>query len=132
MNRRLHPDDLNSSPYQELIQSLVFQWVHAGLPTKGLTQADYLRDIRTLLLTTQSPARTETIVRAVLGQAATLGKTAVWVEQELKFEGMVEGADRNDFLRFELSQAPELDDRLLDSYNERINRFSAQNTTGQK
>jgi hypothetical protein len=49
------------------------------------------------------------------------------VEEELKFEGMIEGADRADFLRFELQQAPALDDQLLDRYNERMNRFATYN-----
>ena len=124
MNRRLRPDDLDSSPYKELIQKLVLEWVHAKLPAEGLTYVDYLTDIRTLLLTTQDPDRTTAIVRAILTQAIELHKTSVWVEQEIKFEGMIEGADRADFLRFELQQVETITDTVLDRYNERMNRFA--------
>lgn len=124
MNPRIRPDDLKNSPYKELLQSLVLQWVQAQLPTHGLTDDDYLTDLSTLLLTTQNPDRTAAVVQAVLAQAGALHKTANWVEQELKFEGMIEGADRADFLLLDLQQADTLDDLLLDSYNERINRFA--------
>ncbi|GAB3748568.1 hypothetical protein GCM10028817_07320 [Spirosoma pomorum] len=67
--------------------------------------------------------RTTAIVQAVLAQAVTLRKTADWVDEELKFEGMIEGADRADFLRFDLQQTGDVDDDLLDRYNERMNRF---------
>ncbi|UFH51990.1 hypothetical protein [Spirosoma sp. KNUC1025] len=124
MNRRIRPDDLLSSPYKELIHTLATSWVRSALPAHGLTYGDFTRAIATLLLTTQNPERTTTLVRAVLNQAISLKKTAAWVDRELKFEGMIEGADRMDFLRFELSQAPEVDDTLLDTYNERVNRFT--------
>lgn len=124
MNRRIRPDDLENSPYKELIQTLTLQWVRAELPAQGMTYAEYTIAIRTLLLTTQNPDKTTAIVQAVLSQAVDLQKTAEWVDQELKFEGMIEGADRVDFLRFELQQAESIDDGLLDSYNERINRFA--------
>ncbi|GAB3958955.1 hypothetical protein GCM10028805_54140 [Spirosoma harenae] len=124
MNRRITPDDLDTSPYKELIQSLALQWVHAELPAQGISYAEYTSDIRILLLTTQNPERTTEIVTAVLAQAIALRKTSFWVDQELKFEGMIHGADRIDFLKFELSQADDIDDSLLDSYNERISRFT--------
>ncbi|MBD2704618.1 hypothetical protein IC229_28535 [Spirosoma sp. BT702] len=123
MNRRITPDDLDTSPYKELIQSLVLQWMHAELPAQGMTYGDFTTAIRILLLTTQNPDRTSELVTAVLDQATAFHKTSAWVDQELKFEGMVHGADRTDFLKFELSQAASIDDALLDSYNERINRF---------
>ncbi|GAB4044902.1 hypothetical protein [Spirosoma litoris] len=125
MNRRIRPDDLDVSPYKELIQTLAFQWVSADLPAGTITYDDYIVDIRTLLLTTQNPERTATVVRAILKQAVELNKTSFWVEEELKFEGMIDGADRNDFLLLELSQADEVDDRMLDTYNERVNRFTS-------
>ncbi|MVM37663.1 hypothetical protein GO730_08740 [Spirosoma sp. HMF3257] len=125
MNRRIHPDDFDTSPYKELIQMLVLHWVHAELPAERMSYVDYTMAINTLLLTTQSSDRTTVIVRAVLTQAIALHKTSFWVEQELKFEGMIDGADRNDFLLLELSQATAVDDTLLDTYNERINRFTA-------
>ena len=124
MNRRIRPDDLDSSPYKELIQLLVFQWVRTELPAEGLTYADYITDIRTLLLTTQNPDRTMVLVQAVLTQATALHKTSVWVEQELKFEGMIDGADRDDFLALDLQESDTIDDAMLDSYNERKNRFA--------
>ncbi len=124
MNRRIHPDDLGQSPYKEVIQTLTYQWVQAALPADELVYADYVRSVSTLLLTTQSPERTTTIVQAVLRQAIDLRKTAAWVDEELKFEGMLEGADRADFLLFELHQAGSPDDAQLDRYNERIKRFA--------
>jgi hypothetical protein len=125
VNQRIRPDDLESSPYKEVIQSLVFQWVRAVLPAQGLTYPDYTRVVKTLLLTTQNPDRTTAIVQAVLSQALTLRKTSIWVEQELKFEGMIDGVDRADFLLLDLQQADTLDDVSLDSYNERMSRFAA-------
>ncbi len=124
MNRRIRPDDLENSPYKELIHELTFQWVRAELPVQRMTYVDYTLAIRTLLLTTQDSNRTRVIVQAVLAQATTLHKTSAWVEQELKFEGMIEGADRADFLLLDLQQADTIDDTMLDSYNERINRFA--------
>jgi hypothetical protein len=123
MNPRIRLDDLLHSPYKEHIQTLVLHWVRAELPPDGLTYLDYTRTISTLLLTTQNPEQTTTIVQAVLAQATALHKTSEWVDQELKFEGMIYGADRQDFLRLELSQATTIDDHLLDTYNERLNRF---------
>ncbi|WP_461127983.1 hypothetical protein [Spirosoma aerophilum] len=125
MNSRIRSDDLEHSPYKEVVQSLVYQWVRAELPAHGLTYLDYTMVVKTLLLTTQNPDWTSTVVRAVLRQALTLRKTSAWVEQELKFEGMIDGVDRADFLLLDLQQADTLDDALLDSYNERMNRFTA-------
>ncbi|GAB3782323.1 hypothetical protein GCM10028818_37940 [Spirosoma horti] len=124
MNRRIRLNDLDNTPYKEVIQTLTLQWVRAELPDQGLSYADYQTDIRILLLTTQNTDRTKDIVQAVLAQATKLNKTSGWVEEELKFEGMIDGADRADFLRFELQQAPAIDDQLLDRYNERMNRFA--------
>ncbi|GAB3688700.1 hypothetical protein GCM10027592_04050 [Spirosoma flavus] len=124
MNRRIRFDDLESAPFKELIQGLALQWVRAELPSQVLSYEDYLTNIRILLLTTQDTERTSLIVNAVLDQAVTLRKTSEWVEQELKFEGMIEGADRADFLAFDLHQSVTIDDQLLDRYNERINRFA--------
>jgi hypothetical protein len=124
MNSRIRPDDLKSTPYKELILHLIDQWGNAGLVAQELTKEDHQTAISVLLLTTQNPDRTRTIVEAVLAQAIELGRTSVWVEQELKYEGMIEGADRADFLRFELAQAPSLNDTLLDQYNERMSRFA--------
>ena len=127
MNRCIRLDDLDNTPYKELIQALTLQWVRAELPAQALTYADYQTDIGVLLLTTQNADRTTAIFQAVLAQAITLQKTAGWVKQELKFEGMIEGADRADFLRFELQHAATINDQLLDSYNERMNRFATRN-----
>lgn len=124
MNRRILPDDLDSHPYKELVQTLTYQWGRADLPTQRMTYADYTAAVRTLLLTIQDLNRTNSIVQTVLAQAIDSHKTAEWVEQELKFEGMIDGADRVDFLRFELQQAESVDDGMLDQYNERINRFA--------
>ena len=127
MNFRLHSADLKQPPYKELIESLVFQWIKAQLPAQELTYKDYQTALGTLLLTTQDPAQTKTIVDAVLIQATALGKNSAWVEQELQFEGMIVGVDRADFLRLELAQSPVLNDGLLDQYNERLNRFKLLN-----
>jgi hypothetical protein len=124
VNFRIRPDDLENAPYREAIQTLAQQWVQAKLLTQQFSLLDCATTIRTLLLTTQSLERTTTIVNAVLDQAVTLRKTSAWVDEELKFEGMIEGADRVDFLRFDLQQATDPDDALLDRFNERMNRFS--------
>ncbi|WP_461138106.1 hypothetical protein [Spirosoma pomorum] len=123
MNLRIRPDDLEQAPYRETVQTLAQQWENAELPSLEFDCSNYTRSLRTLLLTTQSVERTTAIVQAVLAQAVTLRKTADWVDEELKFEGMIEGADRADFLRFDLQQTGDVDDDLLDRYNERMNRF---------
>jgi hypothetical protein len=123
VNRRIRPDDLHTSPCKDLIHTLARGWADAALPATGLTYEDYTDAIAILLLTTQSPDRTKTIVQTVLEQATTLHKTSDWVHQELKFEGMIEGIDRIDFLRLDLSQNSSVDDAALDLYNERVNRF---------
>ncbi len=124
MNPRIKPESLDTSPYKELIQQLAYRWIAANRPAAGRVYEDYITTLRTLLLTTQNPERTTAIVGAVLRQAVYLDKTAQWVEQELKFEGMLTGVDRADFLLLELQQAGGVDDQLLDAYNERINRFA--------
>jgi len=128
VNRRIRPDDLGRPPYAELIQHLADQWSRVATPAPGLTRPDYERTISTLLLTTQHPARTADIVQAVLTQAIELRKPMTWVDQELKFEGMIEGADRADFLLFDLHQLGQPDDAQLDLYNERMHRFTAQDS----
>ena len=125
MNPPIRPLALVASPYKELVQQLAYHWIAADRPAAGLVYDDYVTTLRTLLLTTQSPERTLAIVQAVLRQAVELDKTAQWVERELKFEGMLQGVDRADFLLLELGQAGEVSDQLLDDYNERINRFAA-------
>jgi hypothetical protein len=124
MVRRIRPEDLDGSPYKEVIQQLAHQWVWAARPATGVVYQNYSTILRTLLLTTQSPERTTAIVKAVLKQAVKLDKTSEWVERELKFEGMLSGVDRTDFLLLELQQAGHVSDQLLDDYNERINRFA--------
>ena len=122
---RIRPEELDTSPYKERIQQLAYQWIWAERPAAGLIYQDYVTTLRTLLLTTQNPVRTTAIVKAVLKQAVDLDKTSAWVERELKLEGMLNGVDRADFLLLELQQAGEIDDQLLDAYNERLNRFAA-------
>jgi len=126
VNFRIRPDDLENAPYREAIQTLAQQWVQAELLAQQFSFIDCATTIKTLLLTTQSLERTSTLVNTILDQAVTLRKTSVWVDEELKFEGMIEGADRVDFLRFDLQQATAPDDDLLDRYNERMNRFTLQ------
>ena len=123
MNARVRPDDLEISPYKEAVQTLALEWTQANLPAQGLIYPDYIKAIQVLLLTTQNPDRTALIVRTIVAQAVNLQKTSAWVEHELQFEGMLEGADRTDFLRFELQQMNQVNDAVLDRYNERINRF---------
>lgn len=125
MNARIRLQDLETNPYKELIRQLAYQWVWAERPAAGLAFKDYINSLQVLLLTTQSPQRTVTIAKTVFKQAVNLDKTSAWVEQELKFEGMLNGVDRADFLLLELQQATGVDDQLLDTYNERPNRFTA-------
>ena len=125
MNPRITIQALDTERYQEFIQELVDLWICADRPAAGLTHQEYTTSLRILLLTTQSPKRTRAIVQAVFQQAVKLNKDSQWVERELKFEGMLNGVDRADFLLFELQQAGEINDQLLDAYNERLNRFAA-------
>lgn len=123
---RITPPDLATGNYKDLIEHLAVRWTVANLPPDRLREderlpelinylyLDYVRTIGTLLLTTQSLDRTQLIFMSVLNQAQRLGKSSFWVENELKFEGMVDGADRADFLNFELSQAAHVDDAVLD------------------
>lgn len=123
MKPRIPLKALGTAPYQEFIQELVDLWIWADRPAAGLTDQEYTTTLRILLLTTQSAQHTRAIVKAVLKQAVKLNKDSPWVERELTFEGMINGADRADFLLLELQQAGEVDDQLLDAYNERLNRF---------
>jgi len=127
---RISPADLLHEPYHPFVRQLCLQWTNARL-TGGATHqyTDYLTTINTLLLTTQDPDRTRLIFTSVLSQAVQLGRSSLWVEQELQFEGMLHGADRVDFLRLDLAQTASgnqgfLDDATLDRYNERLARLT--------
>ncbi|WP_018620744.1 hypothetical protein [Spirosoma luteum] len=130
-----------STDYKVLIEHLALCWVSADLSPEWYWEGerlaepisylylDYLRSIGNLLLATQDPDRTEQIFTAVLNQAQALDKSPLWVEQELTFEGIIDGADRSDFLRFDLEQAIQhtdgkVTDELLDQYSERLKRFT--------
>ncbi len=126
---RIGPAQL-ATDYKDLIDHLARRWTAADLPAPiSYLYLDYVQAIGTLLLTTQDTDRTRLIVTRVLNQAMALGRSSVWVEQELNFEGMINGADRVDFLRLDLEQTASvqnniLDDQTLDTYNERLTRFS--------
>lgn len=116
--------------YKDLVEHLAVRWTVADLPAPiSYLYLDSLQAIGTRLLTTQDADRTRVIVTMVLNQAIALGRSSLWVEEELKFEGMIDGADRTDFLRLDLEQTASvnnnsLDDATLDAYNERLTRFS--------
>jgi hypothetical protein len=124
----IQPRQLTTT-YQDLIQRLAIRWMKAELANPlDFRLADYHPMIGDLLLATQNTDRTTTILMAVLDQARALGKSSVWVEQELTFESIVDGADRIDYLRYELQLAADfldgqLTDENLDRYNERLHRF---------
>ena len=126
---RIGPAQLDTD-HKDLIEHLAVRWTAAHLPAPvSYRYLDYVQAIGTLLLTTQDTDRTRLIVTVVLNQAIALGRSSRWVEQELKFEGMIDGADRADFLRLDLEQTASvnnniLDDETLDTYNERLARFS--------
>ena len=128
---RIQPTDLESSPHKELIQKLELLWNDADLPAPiSYLFLDFLNSIGNLLLSTQSPQRTQAIVTAVLDQAVAFGKHSLWVDQELTFEGIVDGTDRRDYLRLDLERAAqyldgEINDENLDRYNQRLHRFTA-------
>jgi hypothetical protein len=136
----IQPPQLNTD-YKELIEHLAVCWVKADLSPEWYWEGerllepisylylDYLNAIGALLLATQNPERTEHIFTAVLKQAEYLTKSSLWVEQELTFERIIDGADRADFLRFDLERAiqhtdGELTDAILDRYSERVKRFT--------
>lgn len=127
------PPDLSTPPYKDLVEHLALRWVAAELPAPiSYLYLDFLNVIGNLLLSTQSSQRTEAIVTAVLNQAVAFGKNSYWVEQELTFEGIVDGADRRDYLRLDLERAAqsldgEVNDENLDRYNQRLKRFSNDN-----
>lgn len=135
----IQPPQLNTD-YKELIEHLAVRWVRADLSPEWYWEGerlaepinylylDYLNAIGALLLATQNPDRTKQVFTAVLKQAEGLVKSSLWVEQELTFEGIVDGADRADYLRFDLERAiqhteGELTDEILDRYSERLKRF---------
>ena len=121
---RIGPSQL-ATDYKDLIEHLAVRWTAADLPAPiSYLYLDYVQAIGTLLLTTQNADRTRLIFTVVLNQAVTLGRSSRWVEEELKFEGMIDGADRADFLRLDLEQnGDNVDDETLDTYNERLHRF---------
>ena len=122
---RIGPSHL-ATDYKDLIEHLAVRWTAADLPAPiSYLYLDYVLAIGTLLLTTQSADRTRLIFTVVLNQAIALGRSSLWVEEELKFEGMVNGADRVDFLRLDLEHnGGDVDDETLDTYNERLYRFT--------
>lgn|GEM_PF-1720774 len=137
---RITPPQL-ATDFKDLIEHLALRWANAELSPDWFWEGqqlpepisylyiDYLNTIGTLLLTTQEPDCTQLIFMSVLNQAVQLGKSSLWVEEELKFEGMIHGADRADFLRLDLEQTASsntgiLDDATLDRYNERLTRFA--------
>ena len=107
-------------------KTLAVRWTVADLPAPiSYLYLDYLQAIGTLLMTTQSADRTRLIFTVVLNQAIALGRSSLWVDEELKFEGMIDGADRADFLRLDLEQnGDNVDDETLDTYKERLHRFT--------
>jgi hypothetical protein len=135
---RITLPDLGTT-YKDFAEQLALRWSNANLSSEwhwegeplpepvSYLYIDYLHTIGTLLLTTQDVERTRQLIIGVLNQAEELGRSSLWVEQELKFEGMIHGADRADFLRLDLEQTASvnniLDDATLDRYNERISRF---------
>ncbi|WP_020607018.1 hypothetical protein [Spirosoma spitsbergense] len=67
----------------------------------------------------------------MLNQAQALDKSPLWVEQELTFEGIIDGADRSNYLRLDLERATqkadgEVTDQILDRYSERLKRFASE------
>ena len=135
---RITLPDLGTT-HKDVVEQLALRWSNATLASEwqwdreplpepvSYLYIDYLHTIGTLLLTTQDVDRTRQLVLGVLDQAQELGRSSRWVEEELKFEGMIHGADRADFLRLDLAQTAAvnhiLDDATLDRYNERISRF---------
>ena len=135
---RITLPDLGTT-HNDFVEQLARRWSNATLSSDGHWDGqpppepvsylfiDYRHTIGTLLLTTQDIDRTRLLVLGVLGQAQALGRSSRWVEEELRFEGMMHGADRADFLRLDLEQTASLnsvlDDATLDRYNERISRF---------
>ncbi|GAB3226794.1 hypothetical protein [Spirosoma arcticum] len=122
---RIGPAQL-ATDYKDLIEHLAVRWTVADLPAPiPYLYLDYVQAIGTLLLTTQSGERTRLIFTVVLNQAIALNRPSWWVEWELKFEGMIDGVDRADFLRLDLEQrGGDMDDETLDTYNERLYRFT--------
>ena len=135
---RITLPDLGTT-HKDYVEQLALRWSNANLSSDShwdgqplpepisYLYIDYLHIVGTLLLTTQDTDRTRLLVLGVLGQAQELGRSSRWVEEELRFEGMMHGADRADFLRLDLEQTASvnniLDDATLDRYNERISRF---------
>ena len=121
---RIKLPDLLRAPYNPFVRRLSQQWASTRLAGVVPYRAtDYQVAINTLLLTTQSMDRTEMIITAILAQARTLGQADLWVDQEMKLEGVMFGTDRADFLRYELSRHEHVDDAMLDDYNMRLHRF---------
>ncbi|NID13520.1 hypothetical protein [Fibrivirga algicola] len=60
---------LDATPYQEALQQLAYHWLAARRPADGLSYADSMEILRTMLLTIQRPERTAAIVTVVPKQA---------------------------------------------------------------
>ena len=90
---------------KDLIEHGAVRWTVASLPAPiPYLYLDYVQAIGTLLLTTQRADRNRLIFTGVLNQAIALSRSSRWVEEELKFEGMIDGVDRGHFLRLNLEQ----------------------------
>jgi hypothetical protein len=81
---------MDAEENKELIRQLAYRWTLAELPDVGFSYADQINVIAGLLRETADAALTESIFTAVLNQAIALGRGSIWVERELRFEGLAD------------------------------------------
>jgi len=112
------------------IHQLAMQCMNAGLPGEVLAYPFHVRTLKNLLAATQSIGRTRVILWVLMAHAKRLNHSEKWVCDEMDFEAYVAAAVSDDipkswqrFLLADLECHEQIDNGLLDQYNERLTRF---------
>jgi len=115
---------IDSEETKQLIRQLAYHWMQVELLPGHLFYSDYIKAIAGLHALTGNADRTTYLVLAVLNQAKELGRSAEWVEAELKIEAQAEVVgNRTGWLLADLKRQGAVD-AALDAYNERMNRLN--------
>ncbi|HEX9957875.1 MAG TPA: hypothetical protein VGA96_11470 [Fibrella sp.] len=109
---------------RHVIKDLADEWTKAQLSTEQLDYSDYISALSGLYAVTANLDKTAFVFRGVLQQATRLGRSARWVERELKFEAdALATGDRQKLMLYYVHNEGEGSDASLDLYQERLTRF---------
>jgi len=113
-----------SQSIQRLSQQLVEQWLQSGVVLGSVTLHHCFSAITGLALIVDNPNQTKRIVETLLTEAMKQGYSSDWITTEIQFEAQARTAgNRTEWIQHLLT-AGTVDDAALDTYNERLKRFS--------